>query len=82
MYFINIIIKLVLAYIITCILFGICSGIYFIKQNKTLLSNDESFEKYSKYLWFNCYLYLCGIIIMTFEFIISPYKFYKQFLNK
>ncbi len=72
--------KLILAYILTCIIFGIFCGIYFVNQSRVILSKDELLIKYFKKIWFNCYVYICGITIMTIEFILSPYRLITEII--
>ncbi len=80
-YFFQVIFKLILAYTITCVLFGLGYAVYFVIINKEKLDSDKTLNVYSRKLWYIPMVYLSITIIISLEIATSPYNFIKQMIQ-
>ncbi len=78
----NIIIKIITAYILTCVGFGIIHSIYFMQVNKQkIFMTDDLIKRQAHKPAFVFIMYVLGAILMTWEYLSSPWKFYKNLSN-
>ena len=78
----KIILNIITAYILTCVAFGIVHSIYFIHFNKQkIFMTDDMIKRQAHKPAFVFIMYVFGAILMTWEYLISPWKFYKTMLN-
>lgn len=80
-YFFQLIIKLILAYTITCILFGSCYSVYFILTNKEKINSDKTLNAHSRKLWYIPMVYLSVTLLMTWDLVSSPYNLIKKIIQ-
>jgi hypothetical protein len=82
-YMIQVLYKLVLAYLITCIGFGFIHSIYFVQTHKEkIFQTDEIIKRNSSKPLFVLLMYMFAGALITWQYMCGPVAFYKSLVNK
>lgn len=80
-YFFQVVIKLFLAYSITCILFGFGYAVHFVINNREKIKSDKTLNAHSRKSWYIPMVYLSVTILMARDLATSPYNIIKKMIQ-